>query len=421
MKKWVSFTWLLESSQRILWQYPMVLLSAGLATFLGMTLIDYQLEPPPWHINLMLLAFQGIPLFLGIHLLNLRYPEASGQNRLCWLGAVGLLAFQFWLFADPPNVRDFFRYGLLQVSFHLLVAFAPYWTGRQENGFWQYNQRLFLRILAAALYSSVLYLGIAASLLSISVLFDMEIEPTIYARLWVLMVGLFNTWFFLGGVPRDFAELEADDFYPRPLKLFTQFVLLPLVSLYGLILFGYALKILITWNLPQGLVSYLVLAFSVTGIFSLLLIHPLREKEGHQWIKIFAQFFFLALLPLLALLFVAIGRRILDYGLTEPRYIVLVLAFWLLGLSLYFVLRSQAEIRFIPISLAVLMLLSAYGPWSASSVSEYSQLRRLDAIYKKYQLWQNDQYVLKTARKKALLAGESEDIRSIVSFLDERG
>ncbi|GAB4395562.1 MAG: hypothetical protein OHK0053_04520 [Microscillaceae bacterium] len=384
-------------------------------------MIDYQAEPPAWQVPLMLLAFQGIPLFLGIHQLHLRYPDASNQNRLLWLGAVGLLAFQFWLFADPPNVRDFFRYGLLQVSFHLLVAFAPYWAIREENGFWQYNQRLFLRILAAALYSAVLYLGISASILSISVLFDIKIEFTIYARLWVLMVGLFNTWFFLGGVPRDFAELEADESYPRPLKLFTQFVLLPLVSLYGLILFGYALKILFTWNLPKGLVSYLVLAFSGTGIFSLLLIHPLRKKEGHQWIQIFARFFFLALLPLLALLFVAIGRRILDYGVTEPRYIVLVLALWLFGLSLYFVLRPRAEIRYIPISLALLMLFSAYGPWSASSVSEYSQLRRLDGIYKKYQLWQDGRYVLKSPRKKTLPFAESEDIRSVISFLDGRG
>ena len=50
-----------------------------------------------------------------------------------------------------------------------------------------------------------------------------------------------------------------------------QFILIPLVGLYLLILYVYGLQILFTWELPKGGLTYLILSFSIAGMLAVLL------------------------------------------------------------------------------------------------------------------------------------------------------
>ena len=121
-------------------------------------------------------------------------------------------------------------------------------------------------------------------------------------------------------------QLEKDGSYPQILKFFTQFVLIPLLLIYVTILYFYAGKILINWELPRGWVSYLILIFSLFGLLSFLLVHPIAQKKENLWIYSFNRWFYFVLIPLIGLLFWAILYRINLYGITHGRYYVLLLA-----------------------------------------------------------------------------------------------
>src|SRR5690606_11355591 len=128
--------------------------------------------------------------------------------------------------------------------------------------------------------------------------------------------GLFNTWFFLAGIPRNFeVELSLID-YPKGLKIFTQFILIPLLLIYLCILYFYGAKILLTGDWPKGIVSYMIIAISVLGIFTTLLLYPYQQWKESGWIKKFSRGYYYFLIPLVILLFIAIGMRIQEYGLT---------------------------------------------------------------------------------------------------------
>ena len=105
-------------------------------------------------------------------------------------------------------------------------------------------------------------------------------------------------------------------------------------------------KILINLGLPRVWVSYLILIYSVVGILALLLVHPLKEESAKSWVKVFSKIFYYTLIPLLVLLFVAIFTRILEYGYTEPRYFVLLLAIWLTTVVLFYFYK-KATIKFV--------------------------------------------------------------------------
>src|SRR3546814_18791287 len=147
------------------------------------------------------------------------------------------------------------------------------------------------------------------------VLFVIDFPDERYFQVWSIIAAIFNTSMFLAGVPER--TLQSDQIYPRTLQIFTQYVLIPLVSVYVLILLAYELKILVQWDLPRGWVSNLIIAFAVAGVLSLLLVFPVRHSTGNKWILWYGKVFHWLLLQLAALLFLALGTRLADYDRTS--------------------------------------------------------------------------------------------------------
>lgn len=273
---------------------------------------------------------------------------------------------------------DRLRFGLLAVAFHLLVAFAPFINRGNQMGFWEYNKVLFIRILTAGLYAFVLYLGLAVAIVAVENLFSVKINNHIYGYLASLIGIAFTSVFFLAGVPSDFHGLSSNrQPYPKGLKIFAQYVLIPLLSIYLLILLAYEAKIVVSWELPKGMVSTLIIGYAGFGILSILLIEPVKDDAGNGWIKPYAKLFYVMMIPLVVLLMLAVWERVRTYGITEPRYILMLLAIWLTGLTVYFLVSKKDNLKIIPISLCLLALLGTYGPQSAGAISRSSQQQRL--------------------------------------------
>lgn len=321
----------------------------------------------------------AVPLFIALPVT----AESRNWSRRVRLGASAVaalaLALYYWTLPYPIKGADLVHFFLLLAALHLLVSFAPFAGRRDEqNGFWQYNKALFLRFATAALYSTVLYIGLALAIGACETLLDFDFDSEIYLQLWYWSVAVYNTWFFLAGIPRDIRGLQQVSDYPTALRVFSQYVLIPLVAVYLVILYAYLAKIIIAWNLPKGWVGYPVMGVAITGMLAYLLVYPMRDRTENAWISTYARYFTWSLFPLIGLMAVAIGTRISDYGITERRYLAAIATVWLLGSALYSAIRRErADIRAIPISLCIVAVLSAFGPWGATSVSRNQQLSRL--------------------------------------------
>lgn len=359
-------------------RFPMAILSALGAAVVALVLIAGPTEDRYWR----LLA----TLILGLSLFTASVTTAERRGippRRRWLAdlAIGLgLALVYRTSLGWTDQLAALRFIQLLVVAHLLVAVGPYLGRGGLRGFWQYNRFLFLRYLVATLHAGVLWVGLAVALAAVDKLFGVGIDSERYAQLWAILAFGFHPWFFLGGVPRDHAELDRLEDYPGGLKVFTQYVLIPLVAIYLVILTAYLGKIGITRTWPSGWIGYLVSSVSATGVLALLLVHPIREREDSKWVRAYGRWWFAALLPSLVMLLLAISKRIGQYGVTEPRYFLLVLTLWLLALAVYYVWTGSDNIKLIPTSLALVALLTAIGPWGAYSVSRHSQTARFDRI-----------------------------------------
>ena len=422
MIKLPSIKSLLTQIGSIVKRFPFVVISAFLltASFTYITHQGLNFKDPYsfFWTKLSMCSALGLSLFLATTLLSeAKEYSLKGKILAQFITLAFILAYYFSIEKyENFNLDSFTRYSLYIIAAHLFVAFSAFTSSNQINGFWQFNKTLFLRFLLSALYTSVLYGGIALAFWLIDELLHFKIEYTKYLYIWYVLAGVLNTFIFLAGVPKDLSALENDISYPKGLKAFTQFVLLPLITLYLLILYVYFGKIIIHWNLPKGYVSYLIVSFSFMGILSLLLIYPLRDTEENKWTKIFSKWFYVALYPLIILLGISIYQRIAEYGITENRYFILVLAAWLVIIASYFLLSKKENIKIIPVTLFAIAILTSAGPWGAFSVSRHSQKNRLEKLLITNGILVNGKIIKAT---KKLNDSTREDISSIMGYLEE--
>ena len=386
--KMPSFAYLFTNAKKSLVRFPLTIISSMIAVCLGIFLVEKgegikNLFP---YINILLTSSIGIPLFFSATVISNKKKLKKKENIILYFFVTIILVVIYFTLPNAESTHNtalpYIKYAIYNITSHLLVSFIPFIFSSQINGFWNYNKILFTRIFTSALYSGFLFAGLALALISMKLLFEIKIHEQLYFEIFVVIGGLFNTWFFLSGIPEDFDNLDEIVEYPKGLKIFSQYILLSLLVLYLLILYVYGAKILISWDWPKGIVSYLIICISILGVLTFLLLYPYGNQKGNEWIKKVSKSFYVILIPLLVILFIAILMRIDDYGITIKRYVVFFLGIWLCVVCVYTII-GKTNIKFIPVSLAIMLMLISFGPWGMFSVSEHYQVKRLKAILEK--------------------------------------
>ena len=365
-------------------RFPLTQLSAVIGTVAAVVLVEHEGSSEPSILyNILLSSILALPLLTA---LKLAADRKSSNPGLGWtLQAIGVALLVVYAFTVPTDLYNapmiyLFRFFAFAAGLCLLFSVLPFGSKGRVNGFWQFNKIVIFRAILTGAFAMVLFAGLGLALAALDNLFGMDVPSRRYGQLWILINGLFTVGFILAGIPDDPDGFDGITDYPKGLKIFAQYVLSPLVLVYFVILYAYIAKIIVTWSWPQGWVGRLILGFSATGILALFVLDPIREKMETVWIKRASRWYYLILLPLIVVLFLALWRRISEYGLTEIRYLGLAIGVWLAFTALYFLLSRSKSIRMIPASLCVFTFLTAVGPWGMFAVSEQSQIGRLQEM-----------------------------------------
>lgn len=359
-------------------------------------------------VKLSMILALGIPLFLSVKLLFERLPELN-----CWLKTtlylaviIGLVLYYLYGLKNFTMV-PLTRYTAFTIAFYLAFLFIPYFYKREK--FELYCVQLLTGFVITYFYAAVLYLGLSAMLFTISKLFIVRLGR-IYFDVWLAVAGIFAPAYFLADVPEFKKEFRIENF-SKVLKILLLYIVIPMLIIYSVILYVYFAKIIIARVWPAGIVSHLVLWYSLLSSGVFFMIYPLRSTI--KWLAKFLEYFPKIMLPLLAMMFVAMGIRIHAYGITENRYFVLTAGLWVTGWMLYYLFAKKVHNIILPISLAVIALFSVTGPWSAYSISKLDQNNRFTAILKKYDMIQGNLIV---KPNHPISAKERAKITSILAY-----
>lgn len=400
-----------EKGQKAFKRFPITLIWTIFGSFYFIGVINDSSNAFDDHANLFITLVLGVSWFIGSQFL---IEQLAAPKKWIWLKLV-ILVFLFLFYWHLPetqklddNPEYLTRFFLYLIGGHLFVFFAPFITKWDKAAYWNYLMVVGASIGRSILFSGVLYLGIVLALVAIDALFDITIRGERYGQLFIFCLGIVNTWIYLSDFPKNVQE-NTTVHINKALEVFVKYILIPLVLLYIIILYAYSFKIIFQWELPKGWVSYLVTALALLGFLVQVIINPIQNNVKSWMINKFHPWFYRFLLPLIALLFVAIFRRIGDYGITEKRYFVMVIALWVLGMVLYLLFSKKKRLIVLPSSLLILTLITSFGFWGAFSVSENSQVHQFKKVFENLssneKIASNEQYI---------------QLKSILNYLDDR-
>lgn len=318
----------------------------------------------------------GIPLSLCIKLI---FEKKKIYNKLYqglgYILGLGILVLYYFLILKELNMISIVRYIGVSLFLYLAFIYIP-WINRKD-GLEDYVIKLLFDFFITGVYSLVLYLGISAIIFTINQLFNANIPGKFFYYAFLVVAGIFAPSLFLARIPEMDEDLNKEE-YPKSLKVLLLYIVIPLITIYSSILYAYFLKIIITRDWPQGLVSHLVLWYSTISVAVIFFITPLLDQN--KWANRFKRWFPKYIIPILIMMFISIGIRVRAYGITENRYFVIVLGLWVFGIMLYFGFTKKLNNIVIPVSLSIIALNSVFGPLSSFSIAKLSQNKRLEGI-----------------------------------------
>ncbi len=393
-------------------RFPLTIICSAVATFFAMNIAYHEFDGVEgWFYRCLLVFLLGMPLFTAQQLFAERRKMGRfGKGVLISICALvlGAISFSFTASADEFGRAEILRFLFPLLAFFALLFSAPYIGNKEKNGFWQFNKSLILRIMSAVVSAGIIFAALSLALVSIDQLFEFRINDKFFAMLWSFLAIFFSTVFVHIEIPSEYKKLDQDKTYPVILKNFANYILLPIISVYFVILTVYFAKFLISQSWPSGTVAMPIMIFSILGIVSYVLLWPIKNA--------YSKYFFPILLPFLGIYFLALGKRISEYGVTEPRYFGLMFGVWLLFISIYFIASKEKTLKVGTLSIAVLAILSVYGPWDAFNTSRISQISRLENLLNEYSILNNGK-IQKV--DPATVPDEVEvEISSIISYLD---
>ena len=334
-----------------------------------------------------------IPLTAALELVREKYFSGKNKWIIRALNAMITLAFivfyRFYylyevgkeLFFD--NSEKLLATGIIFFLFFLL---APIIGKKDEEE--KYFQSVIVDKAVTVLFSVVLFLGLTVVFLTVDGLSLIKLEGKIYVETWLFVVFVFAMIFFASKLKKVDENLEEYEIH-KVFKFLIYFIIIPLITIYTGILYIYFGKMLITRSWPQGLVSHLILWYTIFSLFIMIMVTPMTKKDPVA--KVFKKYFPFASIPLLALSIVSISKRISQYGVTELRYFIVLLGIWLIFCMVSSIFKARLSV--ILISLIAVVYISVFSPVNNRRITIMSQNKRLERILIKHGLLKDGKLV----------------------------
>lgn len=281
-------------------------------------------------------------------------------------------------------------FGTYLLAFGLLISSGFYWDNRK----YAYNgSQMFHQLCSSIIISGILVLAYYAVAGTITYLFlsSQSVEEYFIVRCLLLYGGLFIVIIFFPlllthklSVVRE----QKEETISKVLDFCANYILIPFLIIYTVILYAYACEILILWNLPKGMVGWMVMGY----IFLAFIGHALQRIISNKRFEPFFRYLpYISIVPL-ALFWVGLCRRLSDYGLTESRIYILTFGVSATLFMIFLLFKKTNHYLLMAGIVGAIIVFLAYIPWTnATRLAAFSQLSTVNKYVKKYDLLKDDQ------------------------------
>lgn len=242
--------------------------------------------------------------------------------------------------------------------------------------------------IIAAGTSLVLFLGILLLIQSFKYLFNMDIEENLYADTAIVCFTLVAPLLFMFQLPKDEQKYSQYNWLQHKLgNGIIHYLLIPLHLAYVITLYLYAVKILVTWELPNGWVSTLVSVLMLLTVIILFLLYPIHQQDQVKPVdRLAVRYLPIIVLPLLVLMSIGIGRRFSDYGVTIQRLYLLLFNLWCYAVCIGLIVCRSRKVMWVAWSFVAILLLVSVFPVNVSSYTHNRLQKQVRELLAKHNM-----------------------------------
>lgn len=325
----------------------------------------------------------GILLSLTLHLWNEEVKSRLLKTGINLAAHALLIADAFLLYHYLTTESSWIEIGIAHAAAILAVGLSTFFLSflREKNDIasWNFALNTVSAYIVTQVIGLILCAGISLLLFSLHQLFDIHISGKCYAYIYYLCNVSLGLMLFLGLLPQGNDKHNREPHSSEFLNGILHYLFLPLTAGYLIVLYIYATRILISWELPIGWVSWLIVALMTVCIAVQFGLYPTRFKEGKRFDNWIARWMPVLILPLLLLMTIGIIRRFNDYGITINRLYLATLNGWFYIVCIGLFVIKARRINWIPISFAGIFLLTSALPVNYAGITKNTILKEIKA------------------------------------------
>lgn len=362
IEKWISE--IRKSTATVIRRHPIELLLSLCSTIAMIIYFESDTEPHPW----LAIAVWGIMLLLVVNLL----AGNTIWRRIYWVAWTPLVPLALW-----PGLEEWLNSDSFFISIFILTPLALLACSKAiDNRRFLSDTIIYLRAAILALlfanvalwlceviiWSAIYLFGHSTILQHLQ--FDLFLTTELFVVPTIFMMML-DRW--------QGREAKSSHIIEKLLN----WIVSPAIIAYAALLTIYLLKIIVTWTLPDGGVSYMVFAFTITALV-VKAFQMLIEKRRYDW---FYDRFSLISLPFVALFWIGVARRIGEYGLTATRVYLIVCGAVMTVCILLFLSRRTGRylwaVLFAILAFASVAYIPALNPQTIGLRSQKARFERM--------------------------------------------
>ena len=298
-----------------------------LSAILGILIVvnNEFLDQVNWMFNLTQSIFLMLPLSLMMVVLHDLVKKVTWSLWIDRLVLVVLIGGYFvYLQSESSDLIRFTLLSNLATSFYLLPVFLPFLF--RKNGLEAFIVFVFTLLLTAMFYSFTLFTGISIILGSFSVLFNFNIELSVYVNILTIIITFVLVPTFVSGYPTFKQTFSYEQISVIWKRVFSS-VIAPVIAVFSLLIVLYLFTFLLgNTNYSVQIYTFSTLVIAFAGIASHVVLKA--NPSPNTFVSLFVKFF-----PWL-LLVVIIGfySELIRAGMTDyfslPLFTQLFLGLW---------------------------------------------------------------------------------------------
>lgn len=335
--------------------------------------------------NTLLVLAIAIPLSTLARLFYENYKKSLKIRVIINLIITLFLLTYYFFIPDDKSATFMIRYSSILIASYFIFLLISY--GLKKDNYPIYILKLMTNFLITFLFSLVLYLGIILIVFTVDKLFDFYINSKIYFDIFITIAALFFPMAFLGRLPKKVKELRKVD-YPNVIRLLISYIVIPILIAYTSILYLYFIKIIINREFDINLLNNLTIWYAIISILTLFFANPIREEK-----KDFYKFYPISMILPVIVLIISITKRISNYGVTPPRFFVIVIIIWLIYSLFRFIKKEEELVQCILSAGILLILLSNFNFLNAFNISFNIQNERFKNLLIQNEILVNEKII----------------------------